>query len=396
MAVQKVIEGIYYVGSRHWDRPIFDELLELPKGTSYNAYIVFGSQKTALIDTVDPCKTHELLRNLDVLNVKAIDYVIANHAEQDHSGSIPAVLEKYPGAKVVTNEKCKSLLIDLLEIKEDKFITVNDNDTLSLGDKTLQFIFTPWVHWPETMSTYLVEEKMLFTCDFFGSHIATSRIFGPKDEKLIYEGAKRYYAEIMMPFRKNIQKNVQKVEELNPSMILPSHGVIYKNPKFIIDAYKKWISDDVDNEALIIYISMHGSTKKLVDYLSDVLIEQGVYARPYNIAQSSLGEIAMDLVDAATVVFASPFILAGVHPKIISTAYLANALRSKTKFAGIIGSFGWGGKGIEHIKSNLANLNVELFEPVYIKGTPKPKDFEQIATLAKEIADKHREIGILK
>jgi len=396
MAVQKVIEGIYYVGSRHWDRPIFDELLELPKGTSYNAYIVFGSQKTALIDTVDPCKTHELLRNLDVLNVKEIDYVIANHAEQDHSGSIPAVLEKYPGAKVVTNEKCKSLLIDLLEIKEDKFITVNDNDTLSLGDKTLQFIFTPWVHWPETMSTYLVEEKMLFTCDFFGSHIATSRIFGPKDEKLIYEGAKRYYAEIMMPFRKNIQKNVQKVEELNPSMILPGHGVIYKNPKFIIDAHKKWISDDVDNEALIIYISMHGSTKELVDYLSDVLIEQGVYARPYNIAEAALGEIAMDLVDAATVVFASPFILAGVHPKIISTAYLANALRPKTKFAGIIGSFGWGGKGIEHIKSNLANLNVELFEPVYIKGTPKPKDFEQIATLAKKIADKHREIGILK
>lgn len=396
MAVQKVNEDVYYVGSRHWDRPIFDELLELPKGTSYNAYIVFGSQKIALIDTVDPCKTHELLRNLDVLNIKNIDYIIANHAEQDHSGSIPAVLEKFKDAKVVTNEKCKLLLMDLLDISEDKFMIVNDNDTLSLGDKTLQFIFTPWVHWPETMSTYLLEQKMLFTCDFFGSHIATSKLFGPKDEKLIYEGAKRYYAEIMMPFRKTIQKNVQKVENLNPDMILPSHGVIYKNPQFIIDAYKKWISDDVSNEVLIIYISMHGSTKELVDYLSDVLIEQGVYTRPYNIAEAALGEIAMDLVDAATVVFASPFVLAGVHPKIISTAYLANALRPKTKFAGLIGSFGWGGKGIEHIKNNLTNLNLELLDPVYIKGKPKAKDFEQIDHLAKQIADKHREIGILK
>ncbi|MGC8617059.1 FprA family A-type flavoprotein [Desulfurella sp.] len=395
MAVQKVDEDVYYVGSRHWDRPIFDELLELPKGTSYNSYLISGSQKTALIDSVDPCKKHELLRNLDILNVKNIDYIIANHAEQDHSGSIPAVLERYPQAKVVTNEKCKSLLIDLLDINEDRFMIINDNDTLSLGDKTLQFVFTPWVHWPETMSVYLVEKKMLFTCDFFGSHIATSKIFGPKDEKLVYEGAKRYYAEIMMPFRKNIQKNIQKVEELNPSMILPGHGVVYKNPQFIIDAYKKWISDNVDNEALIIYISMHGSTKELVDYLSDALIEQGVYARPYNIAQSSLGEIAMDLVDAATVIFASPFVLAGVHPKIITTAYLANALRPKTKFAGIIGSFGWGGKGVEHIKNNLTNLSVELFEPVYIKGKPKPEDFKKITGLAKQIADKHKEIGIL-
>ncbi|SDD00846.1 hypothetical protein SAMN05660835_01751 [Desulfurella multipotens] len=140
---------------------------------------------------------------------------------------------------------------------------------------------------------------------------------------------------------------------------------------------------------------MHGSTKELVDYLSDALIEQGVYARPYNIAQSSLGEIAMDLVDAATVIFASPFVLAGVHPKIITTAYLANALRPKTKFAGIIGSFGWGGKGVEHIKNNLTNLSVELFEPVYTKGKPKPEDFKKITDLAKQIADKHKEIGIL-
>ncbi len=395
MAVQKLKDNVYYVGSVHWDRDIFDELVELPKGTSYNSYLVKGSEKTALLDTVDPQKTYELMRNLDILGITHIDYVVAHHAEQDHSGSIPDILERYPEAQVVTNAKCKGFLIDLLHIDEEKFIVVKDGDELDLGNKHLQFIFTPWVHWPETMISYLKEDKMLFTCDFFGSHIATSRIFGPKDEMLIYEGAKHYYSEIMMPFRAHIKKHLAKIEALDFDMICPSHGCVYKNPKFIIDAYKDWVSDRLDNEVLIPYISMHGSTQKMVEYLGDALIEKGIDVKLFNVLKVPLGEVAMALVNDATVVFATPFVLSGAHPSIASLAYLANALRPKVKFASIISSYGWGGKAVDHVLGLIGNLKVDLIEPVLVKGDPKEEDYKALDELAQKIYDKHKSIGIV-
>ncbi len=169
--------NIYSVGAVDWDRRLFDELIPLPDGTSYNAYLVRGGERTALIDTVDPTMTEVLTKNLHQLEGKDVDYVIVNHAEQDHSGSLPKILDIYPPAKVVCTLKCKGILMDLLLIPGDKFITVEDGETLSLGEKTLEFIHAPWVHWPETMLTYLREDKVLFTCDFLGSHLATSDLF---------------------------------------------------------------------------------------------------------------------------------------------------------------------------------------------------------------------------
>ena len=207
MKPREIKPGIYWVGVIDWDRRLFDSLIPLPDGTSYNSYLIKGNEKTALIDTVDSTMPDMLLNNLSELGVKSIDYVIANHAEQDHSGAIPQVLEKYPEAKVVCTPKCKDMLIDLLIIPEEKFITVNDKEAISLGDRTLEFIHAPWVHWPETMLTYLREDKILFPCDFFGSHLATTDLY-VTDEGQIYESAKRYYAEIMMPFRTSIQNNI--------------------------------------------------------------------------------------------------------------------------------------------------------------------------------------------
>ena len=181
--------NIYSVGAIDWDRRLFDELIPLPDGTSYNAYLVKGSKKTVLIDTVDLPMADVLIENLKQLKIKNIDYVIANHAEQDHSGSLPKILEIYPNAKVVVTAKCKEMLVDLLLIPESTFITVDDGSSISLGDKTLEFIHAPWVHWPETMFTYLKEDKILFTCDFLGSHLATSDLF-VTDEPVVYEAAK--------------------------------------------------------------------------------------------------------------------------------------------------------------------------------------------------------------
>ncbi len=387
--------NVYSVGAVDWDRRLFDELIPLPDGTSYNAYLIKGSEKTALLDTVDPKKTHVLLENLVSTGVERIDYVVAHHAEQDHSGSIPDVLLLYPDAKVVTNAKCKAMLMDLLRIEDDKFITVEDGQKLSLGDKTLQFVFIPWVHWPETMGTYLAEDKIFFPCDFFGSHLATSSLF-VEDEPMVYEGAKRYYAEIMMPFRTPIKNNLKKLESLDIQIIAPSHGPVYQRPKFIIDAYKDWVSDEVKNEVVVAYVSMHDSTREMVEHFVDALAERGIKVRQFNLTGVDIGSLAMALVDAATVVIGSPTVLIGAHPSAAYAAFLANALRPKTRFVSIIGSFGWGGKMVEQLSGMLGNLKVEVIEPVIAKGVATDKDFVALDLLADKIAAKHREIGVLK
>lgn len=394
MAFRELYHDIYSVGAIDWDRRLFDELIPLPDGTSYNAYLIKGSEKTALLDTVDPTKEDELVSNLKKLGIEKIDYVVAHHAEQDHSGAIPRILKIYPNAKVVTNPKCKAMLMDLLLIPDDKFITVNDKETLSLGDKTLEFVYTPWVHWPETMSTFLREEKTLFSCDFFGSHLAASELFGT-DKAKVYKAAKRYYAEIMMPFRAAIKKNLEKIKGLDIKMIAPSHGPVYNEPELILDAYRDWVSDEVKNEVIIPYISMHGSTKRMVDFFVDALMERGIIVKPFNLTRTDIGELAMALVDAATIVIGTPTVLAGPHPNILYAAYLTNILRPKLKFASVIGSYGWGGKMLEQITGSLTNLNVEILEPVVVKGYPKEEDFKSLNRLADQIQKKHRDLKLI-
>ncbi|MBN2588612.1 MAG: FprA family A-type flavoprotein, partial [Sedimentisphaerales bacterium] len=296
--------------------------------------------------------------------------------------------------KVVTNPKCKQMLIDLLDIEEEKFITVEDGETLSLGNKTLQFIYTPWVHWPETMSTYLQEDKILFSCDFFGAHLAASNLF-VDNEATVYESAKRYYAEIMMPFRKQINQNIAKLEGLEFDFIAPSHGPVHRNSEFIINAYKDWSSDTVKNEVVIVYVSMHGSTAAMISHLTEALTQRGIKVHQFELSTIDAGKLAISLVDAATIVIGTPTVLMGAHPCAAYAAFLANALRPKTKFATIIGSFGWGGKTVEQLTSMLPNLKAEIIEPVIIKGHPKDSDFEAIEKLADTILAKHKEMNIV-
>jgi flavorubredoxin len=387
--------NVYSVGAVDWDRRLFDELIPLPDGTSYNAYLIKGSEKTALLDTVDPTKTTVLVDNLIKTGFNKIDYIVSHHAEQDHSGAIPDILMLYPDAKVVTNPKCKEMLMDLLCLPENKFITVEDGEKISLGDKTLHFIYIPWVHWPETMGTYLPEDRIFFPCDFFGSHLATSSLF-VDDEAVVYESAKRYYAEIMMPFRTPIKKNLEKIKALEIDMIAPSHGPVYDRPEFIVNAYKDWAGDEVKNEVVLPYISMHDSTRKMVEHFVNALTEKGITVKQFNLAATDIGKLAMALVDTATIVIGCPTVLVGPHPKVAYACMLANALRPKTKFASIIGSYGWGGKMVEQITGLLTNLKVEILEPVIAKGYPKDGDFTALDELAEKILVKHKELKIAK
>ncbi len=386
MKPEKITTDVYSLRVNHFNRRLFDSLIPLPEGTSYNCYMVKGTEKTALFDSADPEKAAVLFEYLK--DEKKIDYVIAHHAEQDHSGSIPLVLERYPAAKVVTNPKCKEFLMTHLHLPADKFIEVKDGETLQLGGKTLEFVYLPWVHWPETMGTYLREEKVLFSCDFFGSHLATSALFS--EEHIVYEPMKRYYAEIMMPFRTNIKAHLEKLAKYDIAYICPSHGPVHANPKFIMDIYRDWAVSEPHNKAVVAYISMHGSTYMLVNRLVSRLQELGVCVEKLNLDQMDEGRVAMSLVDAATIVLGTPTVLTGPHPKVVYAAHLANLLRPKAKFVSVIGSFGWGGRAVETLAGLIPNIKAEVLKPVMIKGMPTEADLAQIDELAALIAEKHK------
>ena len=268
MLFKEIKNSVFYAGLNDADRVIFDELIPLEHGTTYNSYIVKGSGKTAVIDTMYPPFSDLYLKNFDENGIDKVDYIIANHGEQDHSGSIPALLNKFPDAIVITNDKCRQNIIEMLLVDESKIRVIQNNEEISLGNKTLQFIMAPGVHWPDTMFTYLKEDNMLFTCDFLGAHLPFGDLYAKNDDKL-YSMAKRYYAEIMMPFRTMCKKYIDTVEKINPSYILPSHGPIYNNPKFIINAYKDWTDDKPENLVLIPYVSMYGSTEEMVNYVKE-------------------------------------------------------------------------------------------------------------------------------
>ncbi len=391
MMKRALSDRVQMMGAVDWNRRLFDSLIPLPEGTSYNSYLVKGSEKTALIDTADPSLAHILMRQLE--DVERIDYIISLHTEQDHSGLIPRLLQMYPGARVVCSTKAKELLIDHLHLDESVIDAMDDGSALSLGDRNFTFIHTPWVHWPETMCAYLEEEKILFSCDFFGSHLATTDMFAGEDP-LIYEGAKRYFAEIMMPFRSIVKTNMKKVEAYDISMIAPSHGPVYDKPAFIMDAYRDWTSDRVENSVVIPYISMHGSTEMMVDRLLASLVERGVKVRKYDLSVTDIGKLAIDLVDAATVVIATPTVHFGPHPVVYSATHLANALRPKVKFAAIIGSYGWGTKAVEQISGLIPNLKVEVLGTVMCKGLPREDDLKALDDLAEAIAAKHASLGL--
>ncbi|MGA2506355.1 MAG: FprA family A-type flavoprotein [Chitinispirillaceae bacterium] len=392
MNFPQIAPNIWKLGVIDWDRRLFDSLIPLPDGTSYNAYLVRGNEKTALLDTVDAAMPGKLLEQL--AEVKKIDYVIAHHAEQDHSGAIPAVLARYPGAVLVCSTKCKAMLVDHLCVDEKRICAMENGATLPLGGKTLEFIYTPWVHWPETMCTYCKEDKVLFTCDFFGSHLATSDAYSD-DKERVYEAAKRYYAEIMMPFRAAIRTNIAEIEKRAIAMIAPSHGPVHRDPQFIVSAYKDWISDTPKNIAVIPYISMHGSTRAMVDRLVAALTERKITVHQFDLSVTDLGKLAITLVDAATIVIGTPTVHVGPHPTVAYAVSLANALRPKAKFASIIGSYGWAGRTVEQIAAAIPNLKVEVLEPLMCKGYPREKDFAALDRLADAIASKHRALGIL-
>lgn len=394
MKFREIKNNVFYCGLNDRDRRMFDELIPLEHGTTYNSYLVKGSEKIAIIDTMYPPKAEKYLKSFDENGIDHVDYIIANHGEQDHTGSIPMLLEKYPEAIVVTNAICKGNIMEMLLVPEEKIQVIKNNDELSLGDKTLKFMIAPGVHWPDTMFTHIVEDNLLCTCDFLGAHYTFDDMFSP-DNCDVEHSAKRYYAEIMMPFRNLCKKYTKQIKELKPEMILPSHGPIYKNPDFILNLYEDWSADEGKNLVLMPYVSMYKSTEEMIEYISEKLVEKGVRTQIFDIVTGDLGDLAMGLVDASTIIIGSSMVLGGPHPMAVNAAYLANILKPKAKIATFVGSYGWGGNLFGKLGELLSGLKVETVEPVLVKGKPKKEDYEKLDILIDEIYNKHKSLNLV-
>jgi len=380
-------KNVYWVGVRDWNRRIFDALIPLPKGTTYNAYLILGKNKKALIDTVNPGFEIELEEKIKkIIDPKDLDYVIMNHAEPDHAGAIPHIMNISNKAKLVVTNKGSKMAQRFYKVPEDRIIIVADENTIDLGNKTLKFIEAPWLHWPETMFTYIIEDQILFSCDFFGSHTAEA-IYDEEIEDLIPK-AQKYFGEIMMPFRIMAKRGLEKLKDLKIKIIAPSHGPIYKNPERILDAYDKWVNGRTKCKATIVYVTMWGSTELMIQPLIETLASEGIEVALHNLTVTDLGELAKDLVDSKAIILGTPTVLGGAHPLVVYAAYLIRALRPPAKFCAFLSSYGWGGGAIKNLSEILDPLKIEIIETLETNGPPLEDDIIKIIELSKKIAEK--------
>jgi len=366
-----------------WHRRLFDALIPLPDGTSYNAYLVRGAERTVLLDTCDPSRRREFLALLD--RVPRVDVIVAHHAEQDHSGLLPEVMARYPQAAVLATPKGVSFLADLLPVDAARLRPVEDGETLDLGGKSLRFLHLPWVHWPETMAAWLEPDGVLFSCDLFGSHLASAELTARNDAEVL-AAAKLYYAQIMMPYARVIEKHLARIAELPVRTIAPSHGPVFDRPALIQDAWREWVSGPPRRLVLVPQVSMHGSTALLAERFIQALAERGVPARPFDLTALPLDRFAAALVDAGAVVFAMPAVWNGPHPAAAFAAGVVNGLKPKTRWVSWMGSYGWSEKALREFAALLPDLKAEILPPALCRGLPRAADFAAVEKLADDLA----------
>jgi flavorubredoxin len=292
-------------------------------------------------------------------------------------------------AKLVAGVKGKEAAMMYFDIPEDRIMVVDESSVIDLGGKRLKFLDAPWLHWPETIFTYLEEDKILFPCDFFGSHLAVGEFYADEyGNENTLDMAKLYFAEIMMPFRKPGRTAIEKVNKIGPKMIAPSHGMIWREPKIILDEYTKWTSEKFQRKVMIVYVSMWGSTEKMVLALRDALVKKGITVQLFDIPNTEVGHIAKELVDTPVIVVGAPTVLGGVHPVAAYATMLVKALRAPTTYAAVLTSYGWSGGAVKALQSILEGTKIEMLGVVEVKGPPKKAEFEKVTELADRIDEK--------
>lgn len=383
----KLAEDLYYVGVKDFNRRMFDALIPLPKGTSYNSYLI-KSENPVVVDTVNPGFEEVWIKNIsEIISPQEVEYLVMNHAEPDHAGSIPYFMKLNTKVKLVTSPKGKELAKRFYQIPDERIIAVKDGEEISLGNRKIKFILAPMLHWPETMFTYLEDEGALFPCDFLGFHTADG-FYDFDFENLEFE-AKRYYGEIMMPYADFGKKALEKIKDYKINLICPSHGPIHKKPERILNLYKKWTNGETEEKVLIVYTSMWKDIEKMVDFVCDKMLQAGMKFSRYNLENSDPGDICADLVDSRAIVFGAPTVLADVHPLGMYGAFLVKILRPPLKYALLLSSYGWAESAISNIKDVLSSIKgLEIVGELAVKGPAYKEDIEVLNGLVENLIAK--------
>lgn len=384
MKAVQIKDNIYWVGGIDWSLRNFHGYLT-QKGSTYNAYLVIDD-KITLVDTVKYYHYNEMVERIStVIDPAKIDYVIANHAEMDHSGSLPDLMRLIPQAEILATSNCEKALKSYFKA-DWKFRTVKSGDSLVTGKYKFSFTPTPMVHWPDNMVTYLENENMLFSNDAFGQHIATSERFDDEYSLgIILEEAKKYYANIVLPYSMQVQKALADLGGLKIEMILPSHGIIWrKNIETILGEYVKWSSGTTRKKALIIYDTMWNSTAMIADAIASVFASKGYEYRVFCLQQNHISDIMTEVPDAEYICVGSPTLNNNMLPTVSAFLTYIKGLAPKQKKGLAFGSFGWGGQSIKQVHDALASCNFTMIEPVSVKYRP---DSEELGGIIKHLEE---------
>jgi flavorubredoxin len=364
-----------------------DALVPLPAGTSYNSYLVLGKKKHALVDTVDSGFEGELLGKIDQLSeLDGLDFVIMDNASPDHAGAIPAVMKAAQNALLVASHRGAQMAKTFFHIPENRMLLVKEGDMLDLGGITMSFIEAPMLPSPETMFTYLREEGVLFSCDFFGAH--TSLGICDEDVEGLGHLAKRHFGQALMPFRAQGKKAQDRLSGMKVDVIAPGHGPVYKNPQKALDLYRPWTSGVTGEKALVAYASMRSSTAAMAGALAEGLMAEGIDVKLHNLAVADPGEIAADMVDSRAVAIGSPTYHGGLHPLALGLLNTIRSLRPPAKHAAFFGSFGWSGGALKNASELLSRTGIEMAGGLEIHGPPQENDMLACADLACQLAGK--------
>jgi flavorubredoxin len=382
-------KGIYWVGAIDWNIRDFHGY-STHKGSSYNAYLVAG-KKIALVDTVKaPFFPEMMARIREVMPPEKIDYLIVNHVEMDHSGSMPMLKEALPKVEVLCSPRAEAEL-KLHYGSGIPFKVVKTGDTLELGGKTLTFVEVPMVHWPDSMVTYVKEDKCLLPNDAFGQHIASTARF---DDELGWEAilpeAEKYYANIVMPYGPQVLKALDALQGIEIEVIGPSHGIIWRRhiPE-IVSSYQRWAKGETEKEALIVYDTMWGSTERMAKAIGRGLVEEGVPIKEYRLGVSDKSDIVKEVLNARGMLLGSPTLNNGVFPSVAAFSAYIKGLRPKGRIAAVFGSYGWGkGATTKVLSADLQAAGMEVLEELQVQFVPDQDALNQCEALGRRVAQR--------
>ena len=392
MKIRKITQKVSYVGVNDLTTYKFENLWPLPTGISYNSYLVKGDNKTALIDAVEDSCVHLLETKINAaIGSGAIDYLIVNHMEPDHSGGIPSLLALYPDLKVVGNRQTIAMLKGYYGIQDEKMIEIKENDTLDLGNATLRFLMTPMVHWPETMMTYLEEDNILFSGDAFGCFGALNGgvVDSEMDTNCYFPEMYRYYSNIVGKYGKPVQMALKKTSTLDIKYLCSTHGPVWhERISEVVDLYNRLSLYEGEDGVTIVYGSMYGNTAELAEVIASALNEKGVRTiRIHNVSKSEMSYVISDAFRYKGLIVGSPTYNGRMFPAIEEFMTAMESREIKNKVLATFGSFTWASAACKSMNECLQRMKLEAIETLDMKQGPDASDYDAAVLLANRVAD---------